>query len=213
MGGLSGQSAGVRQSPRSTVTEKPIVPYKLYVVALMTLFNAVNADGVPICCITCVTPIEVVHGVTSVAGDLVETLPSAHSLLDGILIIQNLIIFHCYVDSGGKKKTPESIVEDLVSFQSGCGVVCNFNTCSEAVKDAVLAEDGVAVGADEDTSLSVSEDVVLFKQTSASIEDADPSVSSIMDLISPQSGVTVCFYPHTSHGIVKDLIILDEAQT
>lgn len=37
-------------------------------------------------------PVEVVHGVTGVAGDLVETLSSTHRLLNGILVIQNLII-------------------------------------------------------------------------------------------------------------------------
>lgn len=38
-------------------------------------------------------PVEVVHGVTGVAGDLVETLSSAHRLLNGILVIQNLVIW------------------------------------------------------------------------------------------------------------------------
>lgn len=38
------------------------------------------------------SPVEVVHGVTGVAGDLVETLSSAHCLLNGVLVIQNLIV-------------------------------------------------------------------------------------------------------------------------
>lgn len=38
-------------------------------------------------------PVEVMHGITGVAGDLVETLSSAHSLLYGILVIHNLIIW------------------------------------------------------------------------------------------------------------------------
>lgn len=97
--GLSGQRARVGQRSCSTVTEKPIVPYKLYVVSLVAFFDAVNTDGVPICRITSVTPIEVVHGVTGVAGDLVETLSSAHSLLNGVLVIQDLVIFHGHVDS------------------------------------------------------------------------------------------------------------------
>lgn len=37
-------------------------------------------------------------------------------------------------------------------------------TCSEAVKDSVLAEDGMAVGADQHACLSVPEDVVLLQQ-------------------------------------------------
>lgn len=37
-------------------------------------------------------------------------------------------------------------------------------TCSEAVKNAVLAQDRVAVGADQHAGLSVPEDVVLLQQ-------------------------------------------------
>lgn len=34
-----------------------------------------------------------------------------------------------------------------------------------------------------------------------------------MDLVPPQRWVAVCLDPHASHGVVKDLIVLDEAQT
>lgn len=142
-------------------------------------------------------PVEVVHGVAGVAGDLVEALPSAHCFLNGILVIQNLIIwqrgagneirkqiltawnqagqsgnvqkaavtFHGDVNPRGQKQASEAIVEDLVAFQCGCGVVSDFDTCSEAVKNAVLAEYRVAVGADQHSGLRVSEDVVFFQQT------------------------------------------------
>lgn len=49
--------------------------------------------------------------------------------------------------------------------------------------------------------------------TSATVEDADASISAVMDLVSPQGGVAVRLDPHSSHGIVKDLIVLDETQT
>ena len=38
-------------------------------------------------------PVEVVHGVTGVAGDLVQTLPSAHRLLDGVLVIHYFVVW------------------------------------------------------------------------------------------------------------------------
>lgn len=38
-------------------------------------------------------PVEVVHGVTGIAGNLIETLSSAYRLLNSILIIQNFIIW------------------------------------------------------------------------------------------------------------------------
>lgn len=211
--GLSRQRAGVGQRSRSAVTEKPIVPYKFYIVPLVAFFDAVNTDGVPICCITGVTSVEVVHGVAGVAGDLVEALPSAHCFLNGILVIQNLIIFHGDVDPRGQKQASEAIVEDLVALQCGCGVVSDFNTCSEAVKNAVLAEYRVAVGADQHSGLRVSENVVFFQQTSASVEDADASISAVMNLVSSQRGVAVSLDPHPRHGIIKDLIVLDEAQS
>lgn len=33
------------------------------------------------------------HGVTGVAGDLVETLSSAHRLLDGVLVVEDLVVW------------------------------------------------------------------------------------------------------------------------
>ncbi len=38
-------------------------------------------------------------------------------------------------------------------------------TCSKSIKNAVLAEDWMAVGADQHAGLSIPEDVVLFQQT------------------------------------------------
>lgn len=49
--------------------------------------------------------------------------------------------------------------------------------------------------------------------TSASVKDADASISAIVDLISSQCGVAVCLDPHSCHGIIKDLVVLNEAQT
>lgn len=49
--------------------------------------------------------------------------------------------------------------------------------------------------------------------TSASVEDADASISAVMNLVSSQRGVAVSLDPHPRHGIIKDLIVLDEAQT
>lgn len=49
--------------------------------------------------------------------------------------------------------------------------------------------------------------------TSASVKDADASISAIVDLISSQCGVAVGLDPHSCHGIIKDLVVLNEAQT
>lgn len=35
--------------------DSPVVPYKLYVMALVAFFDAINTDGVSICCVTGVT--------------------------------------------------------------------------------------------------------------------------------------------------------------
>lgn len=49
--------------------------------------------------------------------------------------------------------------------------------------------------------------------TSASVEDADPAVSAVVNLVSSQRGVAVRLDPHPRHGVVKDLVVLDEAKT
>ena len=41
-----------RKEPKHVL---PIVPYKFYIMPLVAFFDAVNTDGVPICCITGVT--------------------------------------------------------------------------------------------------------------------------------------------------------------
>lgn len=48
--------------------------------------------------------------------------------------------------------------------------------------------------------------------TSSSIEYTDTTISAIVDLIPPQGGVAVRLDPHSCHCIVKDLIVLNEAQ-
>lgn len=39
----------------------PIMPYKLYIVALVAFFDAVNTDGIPICCVTGMTSAQTKH--------------------------------------------------------------------------------------------------------------------------------------------------------
>lgn len=94
--------------------------YKLHIVALVAFLDAVDADGVPVCRVAGVTsgkkeagavseakrragvqlrgrsqqlPVEVMHGVAGVAGDLVETLPPADGLLDGVLVVEDLVVW------------------------------------------------------------------------------------------------------------------------
>lgn len=69
----------------------------------------------------------------------------------------------------------------------------------------------------QNTAANRSEDVLIKQSecliTSASVEDADASVSAIVDLIPSQRGVAVRLDPHARHGVVKDLIVFNEAQT
>lgn len=163
MRGLSRQRAWVGQCSRTAVAEKPIVPYKLYIVSLVTLLDAVHTDSVSVCCITSVTPVEVVHGIAGVTGDLVQALAPADCLLYGILIVHYFIIFHGDVDAGCQKQTAKAIVEDLVTLQGSRGMVCYLYACCEAIEDAVLTQDGMAVGADEHASLCIPKNVILLK--------------------------------------------------
>lgn len=36
--------------------------------------------------------------------------------------------FHCHVDTGRQKQSPEAIVEDLIALQSRCGVIGDLDT-------------------------------------------------------------------------------------
>ena len=48
--------------------------------------------------------------------------------------------------------------------------------------------------------------------TSPSIENADPSIPPIVDFIPPECGVAVRLDPDPRHGVVEDLVILNEPQ-
>jgi hypothetical protein len=48
--------------------------------------------------------------------------------------------------------------------------------------------------------------------TFSSVEDANASISAVKYFIPLEGGVWVCFDPHASHGVVKDLILLEQTQ-
>lgn len=64
---------------------------ELDIMTSMTRFYAVNTYGISISRIACLTSVKVVHGKRRVTRDFVQTLPVAHRLLDGILIIKDFI--------------------------------------------------------------------------------------------------------------------------
>ena len=98
------------------------MPNELHVVPLVALLNAVHTDGVAVCCVAGVTPVEralgavssssggfvqqgeggwtgrflpvkIVHWIAGVTGNLVQALTSAHSFLNGILIVHYFVIW------------------------------------------------------------------------------------------------------------------------
>lgn len=48
--------------------------------------------------------------------------------------------------------------------------------------------------------------------TSTAVEYTDAAVPAVVDLIPPQGGVAVRLDPHSGHGVVEDLIVLNETQ-
>lgn len=48
--------------------------------------------------------------------------------------------------------------------------------------------------------------------TSSSVEDTDSSVSPVVDLVSAERGIAVGLDPHSSHGVVKDLVVFYKTQ-
>ncbi len=61
LGRFTLQLALVSERARATVTEKAVVSNKLDIVARMTSFDAVYADGISICRVTRSTAVEIVH--------------------------------------------------------------------------------------------------------------------------------------------------------
>ncbi len=55
-------------------------------------------------------------------------------------------------------------------------------------------------------------EIFLSVLTPPAVEYANTPIPSIMDFIPAQRGVAVRLNPHPRHGIIKDLIVLDETQ-
>lgn len=89
---------------------------KFYVVPLMAFLDAVHTDGIAVCRVAGVTSVKIVHWIAGVTGNLVQALTSAYSFFNGILIVHYFIIFHCDIDTGCKKQSTKSIVENLIAF-------------------------------------------------------------------------------------------------
>ena len=52
----------------------------------------------------------------------------------------------------------------------------------------------------------------MIQRTSASVKDANAAIPPIMNLIEPEHGVAVRLDPDARHGVVEDLVVLDDAQ-
>lgn len=158
----------------------------------MTRFYAVNTYGISISRIACLTSVKVVHGKRRVTRDFVQTLPVAHRLLDGILIIKDFIPckfkliffispnepddfkrFLTFVsqfstsddgfDSAGQAQTSESIVEYLIVLEGGGRVVCYFYARGETVENTIPPQNWYALSTNQDSGLGVAKYVILFE--------------------------------------------------
>ena len=67
------------------------MPDELHDMAAVAGLDAVDADGVPVGGVAGAAAVEVVHGEARVGGDLVQALAPRHGLLNGIVIVIDLI--------------------------------------------------------------------------------------------------------------------------
>lgn len=140
---------------------------KLDIVSGMTSFDAIHADGISIGRIASLTTIEVVHREGSIAGYLIQTLSVCYSLFYCILIVEYLkpykkknskhqapypheinlyLIAPNYgLHPTGETQPTESIVEYLIEFQSGGGVISDFHASRQTVEDPIPPQDRVAL--------------------------------------------------------------------
>ena len=65
---------------------------EFHLVPCMARFDTVDTDRITVRCVACPAPVEVVHGETCIAGDLVQTLTARDSLLNHVLVTKDFVV-------------------------------------------------------------------------------------------------------------------------
>lgn len=89
---------------------------KLNVMSSVARLDAVHTNRVAIRRVASLTPVEIVHGERRVAGYLIEALSVCDSLLDSILIVEDLVASDYGLHSARQTQTSKTVVENLVEF-------------------------------------------------------------------------------------------------
>jgi len=110
---------------------------KFDIVAAVAMFDAIDADRIPIGRIARATSVKVVHWEARVAGYFVEALSGADCLVDCVKIVEYFIRFQCGFHSAGKAEAAELVVKHLIVLQRGSGVVGDFDAGRQTVEDAI----------------------------------------------------------------------------
>ena len=162
------------------------MPDELDVVARVTRFDAVDADGVPVGRVARPAAVEVVHGERRVRRDLVETLAAVDGLLHRVLVVEDLVPFANGRDARRQAKSTETVVEYLIELESGRGVVRYLDAGRQAVEYSIPPQDRVRLRRDQHSGLSVTEDIVLLQDALAAIKDTNAAISPIIDFVTLQ---------------------------
>lgn len=92
------------------------MPDEFDVMTGMASLDAVDADGISVCCVARLAPVEIVHGEGCVAGYLVQALPVGHRLLHGILVVEYFVASDDGLYTAGQAQPTKTVVEDLVEL-------------------------------------------------------------------------------------------------
>lgn len=138
---------------------------ELYVMSGMARLDTIHADRVAVRRVAGLAPVEVVHRKRRVTRNLVQTLSVRHRLLDGVLIVEDLVATDDRLHTTREAQPPETIVEDLVEFQRRRRVVRYLYTSRQTVEDAIPTEDRMTLSGYEHARLGVPEYVILFQDS------------------------------------------------
>ena len=183
---------------------------ELHVMPGVTYLDAVDADGVAIRCVARLASVEVVHRERRVTGYLVQTLSVRDGFLHRVLIIEYFVTSNDRLHPARQAQTPKTIVKYLITFQGGGGIIGDFYTGRQPVKNAVPSQYRVTLRRNEHPGLSVPENIVLLQHPLPAVENAYPSVAPVEDLVPLEGRIRIGLYPHPGHRIVEDLILLEQ---
>jgi hypothetical protein len=145
------------------------------------------------------SPVEVVHRETGVAGDLVQTLATAHCLLHHVLVGEDLIVCTTQHSNAGK----QIYIHSAFLSQHSNAFSTNRLTFHNRTHSTGQAE----------APESVVKDLVTLERGCGIVCDLHARSQPIKNAVATQDGVTLVADKYTGLGVAKYVVLLQLAYT